>query len=346
MDLKWESIRKGPLKYPRPEGFPVFPERTMQVYPKENYLVIGLNKTNFNSSTSYNIVGSSTTKILQKNKMTKFMLFLKQHWKIIMFPICCIFVFVIDYYIGYSFYFSIIKIIFVSFLFLLYNKKSKLIENSDVYHYLMGLKYEYEKKHIIKPFLTSTQSSIIFFLIFLLVILKNDNTLGPFLSGLFIFLTGLLILDSLNIFLRSLTNKAELKSIRTPASLKQMRFVFTTATKIMPIIVPAGKFFFGAVVFSEVIYPEFTQNTVELGPLTKYHANSNLHKDLKVPIETSLDLKWESIREGQLKYPRPEGFSILPERTTSLYSKKDCLHMGLSEMNFDSLTGANTKGSY
>ena len=54
---------KYPFKYPRPERFPVFPERTMQVCPKENSLVIGFNKTNFNSSTSYNIVGSSTTKI-------------------------------------------------------------------------------------------------------------------------------------------------------------------------------------------------------------------------------------------------------------------------------------------
>jgi len=273
------------------------------------------------------------------------MLFLRQHWKILMFPIYCIFVFVIDYYIGYSFYFSIIKIIFVSFLFLLYNKKSEFIENSDVYHYLMGLKCEYDKKHIIKPFLTSTQSSIIFFLLFLLVILKNDKPLGSFLLGLFLFLIGLLIMDSLNIFLRSLTNKAELKSIRTPASLEQVRFVFTTVTKITPVIVPAGKFLFGAVMFSEFAYPEFAQNPVELGPLMKYYANNNLHKDLKVPIETSLDLKWESIRNGQLKYTRPEGISIFPERTASVYSKADCLAIGLSEMNFDSLTGANTKGS-
>lgn len=272
------------------------------------------------------------------------MLFLKQHWKILMFPIYCIFVFIIDYYIGNSFYYSIIKIIFVSLLLLLYNKKSKSIENSDVYHYLMGLKCEYEKKHIIKPFLTSRQSSITFFLIFLLVITKNGEPLGPFLLGLFIFLIGLLILDSLNIFLRSLTNKAELKSIRAPASLKQMRFVFTTVTKITPLIVPAGKFLFGAVVFSEVAYPEFTQNSVGLGPLLKYHANNHLHKDLKVPIETSLDLKWESTRQGQLEYTRPEGFLIFPERTVSVYSKEDCLAIGLSEMNFDSLTGANTKG--
>jgi hypothetical protein len=98
--------------------------------------------------------------------------------------------------------------------------------------------------------------------------------------------------------------------------------------------------------FSEVIYPELAQNPVALGPLMKYNANNNLYKDLKVLIETSLDLKWESIREGQLKYTRPEGISIFPECTASVYTKADCLAIGLSEMNFDLLTGANTKGSF
>ena len=66
-------------------------------------------------------------------------------------------------------------------------------------------------KNKIKPFLTSKQSSILFFLTLFLIILKDEVPFGTFLLGLFAFL---LILDSLNIFLRFFMNEAEPSSIK------------------------------------------------------------------------------------------------------------------------------------
>ena len=66
-------------------------------------------------------------------------------------------------------------------------------------------------KNKIKPFLTSKQSSILFFLTLFLIILKDEVPFGTFLLGLFAFL---LILDSLNIFLRFFMNEAESSSIK------------------------------------------------------------------------------------------------------------------------------------
>ena len=66
-------------------------------------------------------------------------------------------------------------------------------------------------KNKIKPFLTSKQSSILFFLTLFLIILKDEVPFGTFLLGLFAFL---LILDSLNIILRLFMNDAEPSSIK------------------------------------------------------------------------------------------------------------------------------------
>ena len=66
-------------------------------------------------------------------------------------------------------------------------------------------------KNKIKPFLTSKQSSILFFLTLFLIILKDEVPFGTFLLGLFAFLV---ILDSLNIFLRLFMNDAEPSSIK------------------------------------------------------------------------------------------------------------------------------------
>ena len=48
-----------------------------------------------------------------------------------------------------------------------------------------------------------------------------------------------------------------------------MRFVFTTTTKVMPLIVPTVKLLLGDFTLSEVIYPEFSKKPFAIGPFAK-----------------------------------------------------------------------------
>ena len=260
------------------------------------------------------------------------MFFLRNNWKGLFFPISCLCIFFFDYFVGNSFYFTLIKLLIFSLFHVLYVYKTEYVYDSDIYRYLNDLKFEYERNHIIKPFLTYNQVSIVYIC---LVITFCFRPFESFSLISFSFLSALLIIDALNIFLRSLTNKAELKNVKPPISLMQKRFVFTTLTKLVPHCAAASRLVIGMGVTTEIAYPSIFGNGI--GPVTKFVGNNILYTDLKVPIATKLDSMYESFRHEELI--RPEGEPPLPERTCNLRKEQDLLDLGVSQSSIDSMLG-------
>jgi len=264
------------------------------------------------------------------------MFFLRNNWKGLFFPTSCFCIFFFDYSIGNSFYFTLIKLLIFSLFHALYVYKTKYVYDSDIYIYLNDLKFEYERNHIIKPFLTYNQVTIIYIC---LVITFCFQPFESFSLISFSFLSALLIIDSLNIFFRSLTNKAELKNVKPPISLMQTRFVFTTFTKLIPNCVAASRFVIGTGIATEIVYPVVLGDGNRIGPVTKFIGNNILYTDLQVPVLTKLDSMYESFKHQDLI--RPEGELSLPERTCNLRKEQDLLDLGVSQGDIDSMLGKN-----
>jgi len=264
------------------------------------------------------------------------MFFLRNNWKGLFFPISCFCILFFDYSIGNSFYFTLIKILILSLLHALYVYKTEYVYDSDIYRYLNDLKFEYERNHIIKPFLTYNQVNMVYIC---LVITLCFRPFESFSLISFSFLSALLIIDSLNIFLRSLTNKAELKNVKPPISLMQTRFVFTILTKLIPNCAAASRFVIGMGVTTEIAYPSMLGDGNCIGPVTKFIGNNILYTDIKIPVETKLDSMYESFRHQDLI--RPEGEPPLPERIGNLRKEQDLLDLGVSQGDIDSMLGKN-----
>jgi len=209
--------------------------------------------------------------------------------------------------------------------------------DSDIYRHLSDLKVEYERKHIIKPFLSDGESTVALVLLVLGVCMKDFD---PLVYAVILPCACLLILDSINVFMRTLTNNAELEAIKPPASLMQVRFVFTWITKMTPTCKAAGRLVAGVLTVTDVIYPTFLCNDNAIGPIVKLVDNHILHPDLKIPIETQLDHKYESFRSDFAKY-RPDSVQ-LPERTQILFSKDDILDLGVKKGHVDSMISPST----
>jgi hypothetical protein len=265
------------------------------------------------------------------------MKFIKSNWKGLLFPIICCCIIAFDYYFDNPFVLSLVRILIFSFFHFLYVYKTKYVYDSDVYRYLDALKTEYERKHIIKPFLSDTQSTTALVLLVLSVCVKDVH---PLIYAVMLPCASLLIMDSINIFMRTLTNKAELNSIRSPASLTQVRFVFTWMTKITPNCKALGRFTAGALTMSEVVYPKFLCNDNTLGPVVKMVDNKILHPELKLPIETKLDHNYESYRSEFAKY-RPNSIP-LPDRTQILFTKNDILDLGVDKGHIESMISSSS----
>lgn len=264
------------------------------------------------------------------------MFFLRKNWKGLFFPISCFCIFFFDYFVGNSFYFTLIKILIFSLLHALYVYKTEYVYDSDIYRYLSDLKFEYERNHIIKPFLTYNQVNMVYIC---LVITLCFRPFESFSLISFSFFCALLIMDSLNIFLRSLTNKAELKNVKPPISLMQTRFVFTTLTKLIPHCTAASRFVIGMGGTTEIAYPLILGDGNSIGPATKLIGNNILYTDVKVPVETKLDSMYESFKHQDLI--RPEGEPLLPERICNLRKEQDLLDLGVSQGDIDSMLGKN-----
>jgi hypothetical protein len=262
------------------------------------------------------------------------MFFLAKNWKALVFPGVCCYIICFDYFFGFGFGISLIKILVFSFFHFLYVYKTQYIYNSDIYIYLNELKIEYERKHIIKPFLTSNQSTLITFSLLFFICIKDYN---PFIFCFISCFACLLILDAINVFGRSLTNKAELNQVKVPVSLKQTRFMFTAFTKFTPNCVALGKLVVGSLTCSELVYPAVVGNGNTLGPVMKIIDNNLLHPDLKLPIETKLDHCYESYKADFDKF-RPES-KPLPDRTQILFEKQDILNLGVTAGQIEIMTG-------
>jgi len=266
--------------------------------------------------------------------------FIKKNWKGLFAPVSCLFITLFDYLIGNSFYFTLIKILIFCLLHALYVYKTEYIYDSDIYLYLGRLKYEYERHHVIKPFLTLTQITLIYISLAASFCLQSFDFFKPFYLSVFSILFALLILDSLNIFLRSLTNKAELKNIKPPPSLMQTRFMFITFIKYIPYCVAGSRLVVGTLALTEIAYPMGCASNNRIGPITRLWTNKVLYPELTIPLETRLDVMYESFKyDNNECYIRPKGEPPLPERTCTLSEEQDLLNLGVSQGIINSMTG-------
>ena len=269
---------------------------------------------------------------------------IRNNWRGILFPTICGGIILSDQVLfDLPWAITLVKIFVFSILHILFVLKSKYVYNSDIYNYVTLLNIELDKNHVIKPFLTRGQASLIwwgFFFLLNLYLLRLTIIVQNlvYVHGLLVILGSIIFIDSLNEIFRTLTNKADLARVHVPYSLQQTRGVIQISTKLIPTCVNMGKVTMAVLGGTELGYPLIFGDGQKLGPVTSGVANQ-IYSDCNIPIETRNDLNYESYKvawNNEIeKYQLND--TLLPERHRHIRCNQHFLDLGLRKDQIEAL---------
>ena len=239
------------------------------------------------------------------------MQFLKKNWQSFAFPFILIAIIAFDNIVGLPWTLIFIKVFLISFFHALLVYKTKYIYNSEIYEYYVHLNAEYQKNHVLNPFLSSRFKNGLFFGNFVLgtimtLLLDTEFNYAYQICLVLCVSSIIFIMDFLYEIFRTTKNTINFKNsnISLPLSLKGriQRYMFTMAVNKLiqygPLCIQAVKAVTTIVIATEVGFPTLIGGPNNIGPFTSLYVNSVEYPNVEVPLRTRCDIMYEHAYKG------------------------------------------------
>ena len=97
--------------------------------------------------------------------------FFNNNWKFAVFPLSLPFIMIVDYYLQYPVYISMVKVALFALIHFLFVLRTKYIFDSDIVRYYSNLKIEFANGFTVKSVLSTKQSKYVYYFYYFISLL-------------------------------------------------------------------------------------------------------------------------------------------------------------------------------